>query len=255
MNDLKRDYKAHAWVDRDEPPVGIKREEGDGHLEEFGSSLEEITEAMQFVSDNKDIVALDLCGVWWMKDNPFPEVLASLSNATSGKDKEGNLVIHVFTDAAGAWSWPSNWWNSSMSHATMLFYYLLLLQRDATSHLEFVFQKDGNAIIQSTLGGSGFMKTDDPDVWIRPMGPNGPFDTSSKYYFTRIIDGSGRPTKHWNTWQEFASGRGCCGADTKMVAYSSHDWWGRVRSLSCWYCGSPGCFYAQEIDITEDELS
>lgn len=139
---------------------------------------------------------LDFTGLWWMRGNPVPEVLASFAG-TKASSATYPATLEIPNSLANQWSWKYN----IMGTLVMKFYQLLgadgTMTIDMNSHKEGAITTWMEKIPLIGVEKWG-MELQNSDVWLRPtkFKPLSPFPDTT-YALTRILRADGSPTRYW----------------------------------------------------------
>jgi len=148
-------------------------------------------------------LGIDFTGLWWMKGNPVPEVLASFAGAAVNSSSFP-AMLRVPNSLKNQWSWTDN----TAGELLMAFY----SQGPPEAPMEIVMEDGENGGIRTALTDFpgiyvdkwGFHKIND-DEWDRPTSfqnrsLTGRIFGDSNYTLTRVLREDGTKTQHWDTF-------------------------------------------------------
>jgi hypothetical protein len=152
-------------------------------------------------------------GVWWMKNNPVPEELASMAGAFSeytGQNLSASevnwskpVVVGVPNSRHNHWAWVETWTSENLIMPT---------------YTSADFRANNFTMHSTKYGEIGTSLTDFPLVWVdkwtleklepdtwlrRTLFQNHSLFSDNNYTLTRIINEDGSPTKYWPDFKEY----------------------------------------------------
>lgn len=148
-------------------------------------------------------LGIDLTGLWWMRGNPVPEVLASFARAEVNSSTFP-VMLSVPNNLANHWSWQAN----TAGELLMTFYstgspqdVMQIIMLNATNGGIHTSLRDFPGIYVDEWG---FHQINN-DEWDRPTTFQngsiiGTIFGDSNYTLTRVLHEDGSPTKFWNTF-------------------------------------------------------
>jgi len=190
----------------------------------------------------------DFSGLWWMRDNLFPEYLLTFADLTCPdwpNDFEQPLTCTIKAERKHIWSW-----DNSAFVSTILSYYALT--RDVNRDLTFTFYNATYGEIEPDAEPDLFysilygkrevwsIEKIDEDQWLRPsyfgdwsLAPD------MVYTLTRVARGDGTPTEYFSEFVAFMQERDA----NKLVVFDSDSKCKRLCmgffpcSFCNWSCG------------------